>query len=523
MGMLDEVLDRLRVLTPEEKAALTEDVLNQTRDMVWIPTPGPQTQAYFCEADELFYGGSAGGGKSDLLLGLALTQQSKSLILRRYGDDARDLSGRIENILGHTNGRNAQLLTWNVGDHFIKLSGCQYDDDKQRYKGKAHDFYGFDEIGDFTESQFRFIKTWNRSTKEGQRCRVVCAGNPPTNAEGLWVIAYWGAWLDPKHPNPAQEGELRWYLVDENDRDIEVDGPGPYPDPSDATKMVRARSRTFIRARLSDNPYLSKTDYGATLDALPAALRAAYRDGRFDLSLEDDPWQVVPTSWILAAQNRWKPQPPPGVPMCAIAADPAQGGKDNTAIASRYDGWYDRILKVPGEKTPLGSDVAALVLGKRRDGAAIIVDMGGGYGGGVVQSLEENKIEHVAYKGSEATTMRDKSGKLGFKNKRSCAYWKFREALDPDQPGGSPIALPDSPTLVADLTAPRYKIEKGGIKITPKEDLCESLGRSPDEGDAVVMAWIDGAKNLVHGFHQGNRGKNPQVVMGHQDKRVTRR
>jgi hypothetical protein len=32
--------------------------------MVWVPNPGPQTDAYLSEADILLYGGQAGGGKS---------------------------------------------------------------------------------------------------------------------------------------------------------------------------------------------------------------------------------------------------------------------------------------------------------------------------------------------------------------------------------------------------------------------------------------------------------------------------
>ena len=39
--------------------------------MAWVPNPGPQTQAFLCEADELFYGGEAGGGKTDLGIGLS--------------------------------------------------------------------------------------------------------------------------------------------------------------------------------------------------------------------------------------------------------------------------------------------------------------------------------------------------------------------------------------------------------------------------------------------------------------------
>jgi hypothetical protein len=41
----------------------------------WAPEPTnqPQFDAYHSKADLLLYGGAAGGGKSDLLLGLALT------------------------------------------------------------------------------------------------------------------------------------------------------------------------------------------------------------------------------------------------------------------------------------------------------------------------------------------------------------------------------------------------------------------------------------------------------------------
>jgi hypothetical protein len=40
-----------------------------TAGLIWIPNPGPQAQAYFSPADELFYCGQAGGGKTDLGLG----------------------------------------------------------------------------------------------------------------------------------------------------------------------------------------------------------------------------------------------------------------------------------------------------------------------------------------------------------------------------------------------------------------------------------------------------------------------
>ena len=56
--MLDELLSRYQDLPEEEQAELTETVAEETEGMLWIPSPGPQTEAYFCKADILLYGGA---------------------------------------------------------------------------------------------------------------------------------------------------------------------------------------------------------------------------------------------------------------------------------------------------------------------------------------------------------------------------------------------------------------------------------------------------------------------------------
>jgi hypothetical protein len=65
--------------------------------------------------------------------------------------------------------------------------------------------------------------------------------------------------------------------------------------------------------------------------------------------------------------------------------------------------------------------------------------------------------------------------------------------LDPSQPGGSVIHLPDSEILKADLTTPHWKVLSGGsIQVESKDDIRKRLGRSTDEGDAVVMCFWQG-------------------------------
>lgn len=520
MTQLEEIIAKLSGVPEKDASAAVADAVEATKHMVWIPNPGPQTTAYFSEADEVFYGGQAGGGKTDLELGLALTAHKRSLVLRRTNKEADGLVERMAGILGTRDGWNSQGGIWRRPDGVtVEIGGCQLEEDKQKRKGHPHDLICFDEVSDFTESQYTFIIGWNRSADPNQRCRVVSAGNPPTRPEGLWVIHRWAAWLDPHHHNPAKPGELRWY-TNIKGKDTEVDGPGPHIVEGE-DKPVYARSRTFIPAELADNPDLSATNYGAVLSALPEELRAAYRDGRFDMALRDDAFQAIPTAWVVAAQARWKPTPPVGVPMCAMGVDVAQGGNDDTVLAPRYDGWYDQLISTPGKETPDGATVAGLVVKHRRNDAEVVVDVGGGWGGDTYGHLCANRIPSFSYMGVKKSNQRTKDNQLKFTNVRTEAYWRFREALDPSQPQGSGIALPPDPTLLSDLCAATYSVGSNGIMLESKESVCDRIGRSTDKGDAVVMAWFRGMKQQnVQGGWRGFNARKPNVVMGHPGTRA---
>jgi hypothetical protein len=221
--------------------------------------------------------------------------------------------------------------------------------------------------------------------------------------------------------------------------------------------------------------------------------------GGFMASFRDDDKQCIPTMWVRDAQKRWTQRPKLGIPMCAIGVDVAQGGADNTILAPRHDDWFAPLIEKPGRETPLGSDVAGMILAHRRDGAIIVLDMGGGYGGATFEHLTANEIPVIGYKGCTAVETRTKDRQLKFTNKRTEAYWRLREALDPSQEGGATIMLPDDPVLMADLTAPHFEITKQGIKLETKEDVVKRLGRSPDKGDAVVMSWSAGPKFMSDG------------------------
>lgn len=515
---LDEIVKRLAILSEIERQQLIRDTSGELGSRRWIPSPGPQTDAYFSKADILLYGGEPGGGKTNLLLGLAFTEHQRSLILRKQYTDLGAIVNDMLRIHGSRKGYNGSPPpSLHIDDtHVIELGAAARVGDEQHWQGNPHDFIGIDEATQFAEIQIRFLMGWLRSVDPNQRCRVVLATNPPLSSEGAWVVEMFAPWLDPRHPNPANMGELRYFVTDEYGRDKEVEGPDEI---EVAGKLVKPLSRTFIPASVSDNPYLANTDYQKQLDALPEPLRSIMLGG-FRNTFRDDENQCIPTAWIKEAQYRWRERPPLGVPMCTMGVDVAQGGDDDTVIAIRYDDWFAPLIAVPGRLTPLGKDVAGMVLSHRRDGALVVLDMGGGYGGATYEHLEANEIPVRAYKGATAVESRTRDRQLKFVNKRTEAYWRLREALDPSQDGGSTMALPDDPKLMADLTAPRFEVTNRGIKLESKEDVCARLGRSTDRGDAVVMAWTDGAKFISDGGDWidnrkkliGNRA--PKVVMG---------
>lgn len=514
-----EAIERLISALPKESREKLANLpgVREKLNKLWRSNVGPQTDAYHSLADELFYGGQAGGGKTDLLIGLSLTDHTRSLVLRRTNKEATKLVERYAEIIGHRKGWNGQDNVWRIDGRVIDISGCQHEDDKQKFKGSPHDFIGLDEISDFTETQYRFIIGWNRSADKNQRCRVVCAGNPPTTPEGLWVLKYWGPWVDPGHPNPAKPGELRWFTTI-NGEDTEVDGPGPHMIDGEA---IMARSRTFIPAALSDNPDLASTNYGSVLAALPEELRAAYKEGRFDAALKDNAFQVIPTAWILAAQARWKPEGFRDATMTAMALDPAGGGADAEELIWRHGGWFSEPVTAKGAETKDGSRAAGLIVQHRRHNAPVIVDVGGGYGGAVVQRLSDNAIPHHAFNGASSSTAKTRDGKLAFVNKRAEAWWRMREELNPDQEGGSVIALPPGAEIRADLAAPQWKLTARGIQIESKEDIRDRLGRSPGKGDVIVMALSEGQAVITRELHRQS-GRAPKVVLGYANAKKGR-
>ena len=500
-----EITELLAYLTPEERAEI--DVILNADKAVWRPLPGPQSMAYHSEADIIGYGGAAGGGKTDLIAGLCTTYHKRALVIRREKAQTEGVVQRLTEIIGETTGYNSQHSRWNVpiGSHaLVEFGGLDNPGDEKRWQGRPHDLKSFDEVTEMREAQVRFIMGWNRSSAEKVRSRVVMTFNPPTTAEGRWVIAYFAPWLEPNHHKPALPGELRWfttiagkdYEVDDGRRFVLVDGDPVYDFAASeytAEMIIEPKSRTFIPARLTDNPFYMATGYMATLQAMPEPLRSQMLYGDFTAGTEDDAMQVIPTAWVEAAQKRWK-VPDQLAAMDGMGVDVARGGKDNTIIARRHGMWFNRALVYPGSQTPDGPTVAGLTMAAMRDAAPIHIDVIG-VGSSPYDFLNNANQQVMGVNVSEKSLGTDQSGRLGFFNQRSELYWRMREALDPANNTG--ICLPPDRQLLADLCAPKWSVSGPKIKVEGRDEIISRIGRSPDWASAYCLALIDTPKRGV--------------------------
>lgn len=462
---------------------------------LWTPHPEniPQQLAWIHPADELLYGGAAGGGKTDLEIGIAFLH-TNAIIFRRTYKQLQAIERRLFEILLPTKTAryNASTKVWRdiPGGRMIDLGAVQLERDVWNFQGRPHDYIGFDELTQFTQFQYTTLIGWLRTTLSNQRVRVVAASNPPPTAEGLWVIQYWAPWLDKRHPNPAKPGELRWFAMIDG-QSVERDDDTPF---MHGEHLIRPRSRSFLPALLKDNPYLDER-YLAVIQGLPEPLRSQLLSGDWQVGMEDAEWQIIPTTWVLEAQERWKErQGEDHGPLTTVGIDVARGGDDKTILAPRYSNYMASLIKRRGPKTPSGQSVRDLLMKHFPLALQPMVNVDViGVGSSPFDFIKEAGYKFVrAVDVREKTQFKDKTGKLPMRNVRAEMWWHMREILDPET--GDDIALPDDPEILADLTAPTYKPTASGILIEEKAAIHKRLGRSPDCGEAVCLSFLRGNK-----------------------------
>lgn len=211
---------------------------------------------------ECFYGGAAGGGKSDALLIEALRQVGiphyRGLILRRTFPQLEALISRSMELYpkiypgAKYNGTEHRWRFPSGGSVFF--GAMQHENDKYQYQGKPYDFVAFDELTLFSRDQYMYLMSRNRPTGPGTRVYIRSTGNPGSVGHA-WVKA---RFIDPAPPMTP--------ITDE----YTVQTP-------EGKNIIMRKKRIFVPSTVFDNQALLANDpnYLATLAMLPEAERDA--------------------------------------------------------------------------------------------------------------------------------------------------------------------------------------------------------------------------------------------------------
>jgi len=264
------------------------------------PQPGPQELFLSSSADIVIYGGSAGGGKTYGLLLESLrhidVKGFGAVIFRRTSPQIRNEGGlwdTSEELFTHAGGTPKEsVLMWDFDrpGTSIKFAHLEHEKNKLDYQGAQIPLIEFDELTHFTQSQFFYMLSRNRSTC-GIKPYIRATTNPDADS---WLVVGgngWGSgliswWIDEDgFPIQERSGVIRWFIRvnDElrwGDTPEEIIQKHPESIP---------KSLTFIEAKLKDNIILEEKDpgYRANLMALPRVERERLLGGN---------WKVRPAA-----------------------------------------------------------------------------------------------------------------------------------------------------------------------------------------------------------------------------------
>lgn len=240
--------------------------------MNFKPQPGPQTEYFTNPADIIIYGGAGGSGKSFSLLLDPLRRIHipgfTSVILRRTYPEIQNQGGLwddSEKIYPFKGGVPRESdLSWHFPkfNNSIKFSHMEHEKTKYNYQGAQICYLAFDEVTHFSENQFFYMLSRNRSTC-GIKPYIRATCNPDADSWVSELIAYWIN-QETGYPIPERSGVIRWFIRsgdaifwDDSVEQLRQETEGFIPEIDFLPKSI-----TFIPAKLEDNPALTSKDPG---------------------------------------------------------------------------------------------------------------------------------------------------------------------------------------------------------------------------------------------------------------------
>lgn len=317
------------------------------------PQPGPQTDFLTTSADIALFGGGAGGGKSFALLLEPLYQFDNPLfdavVFRRNTVQVRNAGGLWDESYNLYFGLGAhpreQHLQWEFKEGLrVKFAHLENENTVYNYQGSQIPLIEFDELTHFTEKQFFYMLSRNRSMS-GVPGRIRATTNPDCDS---WVRRLVDWWVDEDgYPIKARSGLLRWFIR-QDDALIWADSKEELLEKYGSEQLPT--SFTFIPSLIHDNKILLEKD--------PSYLSKLHALSRVDrLRLKDGNWNVRATAGNLF-RREWFP-----------IIDTVPGG---WIQAIRF---WDRAATKPNPQNPDPDWTRGLKLFKYADGTFVVADL----------------------------------------------------------------------------------------------------------------------------------------------------
>lgn len=268
--------------------------------ILWQPQP-KQFSYLKNPAFEALFGGSKGPGKTDALIAGSTRHLSnpkyKAIIFRRTTPKMTELISRSHELFHRIGRWNDQKKTWTFANltnrtrpgATLRFMHMENEDDKYNIQGHEYHFMGFDQLEEFTESQYLFAMLQCRSTVDGIVPFIRSTANP---------IGVGHAWVKSRFIDRCPgDGTIKYFKKERTlNGEIEVEC---------RSKDPMALSRTFIQANIYDNKILLDKDpqYLKILNSLKEDMRKALKDGDWNALIGQYFTEWKPTVNVISRQK----------------------------------------------------------------------------------------------------------------------------------------------------------------------------------------------------------------------------
>jgi hypothetical protein len=333
--------------------------------LAWSPQAGPQTALVKCPADEIFYGGARGGGKTDGMLGKFALKASRygehcvGVFFRRSREDLKEAIERSRQIYAPLGAKWSEQKKWWTFPNGarLKFEYLDRDSDADNYQGHNYTDVFFEELTHWADPvPVNKLRATLRSAT-GVPCQFHATGNPGGPGH---------QWVRARYISPDPMG---WKLLWEEFRN-------PF------TGEVARKNRVFIPSRLSDNRYLGSGYVANLYQSGSKELVRAWLEGDWDV-IEGaffDCWDPrrhivrpfeIPKDWLRFRSGDWGSAKPFSFGWWAVVGDrykTPDGAILPRGCMVRYREWYGCQTGKPNTGLKLHAEIVGEGLLKREAG-----------------------------------------------------------------------------------------------------------------------------------------------------------